>query len=99
SLRANLGPYRERSTIVEATLATKVWTLVERILALEPKLVGVGVYVWNAKESLQLVRMLKALAPEIVVVVGGPEVSHEVDQQEICRQADFVVRGERETAF
>lgn len=48
---------------------------------------------WNAVPSLQLVRLLKALAPEIRIVLGGPEVSHEVDQQEICRLADHVVTG------
>jgi hypothetical protein len=33
------------------------------------------------------------------VVVGGPEVSHEPDEQRICALADFVVSGPGELAF
>lgn len=98
-LRANLGPYRERSEILEATVGLRPLLFVEQILARRPKIVGLGVYVWNARESLHLVRLLKAIAPEVVVVLGGPEVSHELEAQEICTLADFVVRGEGEVAF
>jgi hypothetical protein len=45
------------------------------------------------------VRILKRVAPGVVVVVGGPEVSHESEQQEICALADHVVRGEADLAF
>lgn len=98
-LRANLGAYRARSEILEATVGLRPLSFVEQILTRRPKLVGLGVYVWNARESLHLVRLLKRLAPEVTVVVGGPEVSHETDAQEICALADFVVRGEGEVAF
>src|SRR6202044_2777622 len=30
---------------------------------------------------------------------GGPEVSYETDQQEICRLADYVITGEADLAF
>jgi hypothetical protein len=36
---------------------------------------------------------IKALRPDVKVVLGGPEVSFEVDQQEICRLADHVITG------
>lgn len=98
-LRANLGALRERSVIVEATLATSPWSMADRILALAPKIVGIGVYIWNARESQQLVRMLKQVAPQIVVIVGGPEVSHETEAQAMFPWVDHVVRGEGDLAF
>jgi hypothetical protein len=98
-LRANLGDLRERSVIREFEISQRPVDVAEAILAERPRLVGLGVYVWNAAPALQLARMLKQLAPEIVLVVGGPEVSHESEAQEICRIADHVVRGEADLAF
>jgi hypothetical protein len=99
SLRANLGALRDRSVILEFQLSDWAGDVVEQILALRPRIVGLGVYVWNAAQSLQVVRALKQVAPEVVVVVGGPEVSYESDQQEVCGWADHVVSGEADIAF
>ena len=98
-LRANLGPWRERATIVELTIQERPVDVVERLLAERPRVIGLGVYVWNATASLAVVRMLKQVAPEIRVVLGGPEVSHELSQQPIVELADHVITGEGELAF
>lgn len=98
-LRANLGELRPRSAIREFVIEQRPADIAEAILAEEPRIVGLGVYVWNAAQALSLVRVLKRLRPSLVVVVGGPEVSHETEQQEICRLADHVVRGEADLAF
>ncbi|MBP9202855.1 MAG: DUF4080 domain-containing protein [Kofleriaceae bacterium] len=98
-LRANLGPARGRSIILEATIADRPIDVVERILAARPRLVGLGVYVWNATASLAVVRLLKQLAPDVVVVIGGPEVSHELEAQPIVAAADHVITGEGEVAL
>lgn len=90
---------REQTVLREFTLVQKPMQMVEQLLVLRPKVIGLGVYIWNAEPSLQLVRLLKALAPEIRIVLGGPEVSHEVDQQEICRLADHVVTGWGDVSF
>ena len=65
----------------------------------EPKIVGLGVYIWNATQSLQVVADLKRLRPDLIVIIGGPEVSYECDQQEIVRRADHVITGEADLAF
>src|SRR6185312_5631794 len=49
--------------------------------------------------SLRLVADLKRVRPDVIVVLGGPEVSHETEQQEICRLADYVITGEADLAF
>lgn len=90
---------REQTLLCEFTLAQKPVHIAEQLLALRPQVIGLGVYIWNAVPTLQLVRLLKALAPSIKVVLGGPEVSHEVDQQEICRLADHVVTGWGDVSF
>lgn len=98
-LRANLGELRERSVLREFEISQRPNDVVEALLAESPRVVGIGVYVWNAAPVLQVVRLLKQVAPEVVVVVGGPEVSHESERQETCRLADHVVRGEADLAF
>jgi len=98
-LRANLGELRGRSAIVEGVIAERPLDFVERVLALSPRVVGLGVYVWNARESELVVEALARIAPEVVLVLGGPEVSHELEGQRSVALADYVVRGEGELAF
>jgi radical SAM superfamily enzyme YgiQ (UPF0313 family) len=99
-LLANLGAaLRPRATVLEFDISQRPTDVLESILAHDPKLVGVGVYIWNASQSLQLVAELKRVRPDITVVLGGPEVSHETDRQEIVALADYVVTGEADLAF
>jgi radical SAM superfamily enzyme YgiQ (UPF0313 family) len=98
-LQANLGHLQGDSVIREFTLTDHLATIVERILGDEPSIVGFGVYVWNVARTTEVVAMLRALRPDIRVVLGGPEVSHELDAQPIVAMADHVVCGEGEVAF
>jgi len=98
-LRANLGELRERSAIVEFDLQVRPADAAEAILAQRPRLVGLSVYVWNARPMAELVAVLKRVAPEVVLVLGGPEVSHETGAQPMCALADHVVQGEGDLAF
>jgi radical SAM superfamily enzyme YgiQ (UPF0313 family) len=92
-LLANMGPLREQTRLQEFVIGAKTADLVERLLAHAPKIVGFGVYIWNVEETTRLVAMLKRVAPEVTVIIGGPEVSYETGEQEIARLADYVVTG------
>jgi radical SAM superfamily enzyme YgiQ (UPF0313 family) len=98
-LLANLGELQKRARIIEFDINQRITDVAEAILRHEPKIVGLGVYIWNATESAQLVADLKRLRPELIVVIGGPEVSYELDQQQIVRDADYVITGEADLAF
>ncbi|HUJ71583.1 MAG TPA: radical SAM protein [Verrucomicrobiae bacterium] len=98
-LVANLGELQPRARILEFDINQRPLDVVEAILQHDPKIVGIGVYIWNATQSLQLVADLKRLRPELMVIIGGPEVSYECDQQEIVRLADYVIAGEGDLAF
>jgi radical SAM superfamily enzyme YgiQ (UPF0313 family) len=65
----------------------------------EAQIVGFGVYIWNVVQTLEVVRLLKAARPDVKVVLGGPEVSHEVDQQPITQLADHVITGWGDVSF
>ncbi|MGE5337261.1 MAG: B12-binding domain-containing radical SAM protein [Gemmatimonadota bacterium] len=98
-LRANLGDLREDSAIVEFVVGRRAEEVVELLLQRAPRLVGFGVYIWNVEETTRIVALLKTVAPRLTVVVGGPEVSHEVDAQRICALADYVVTGWGDVTF
>jgi radical SAM superfamily enzyme YgiQ (UPF0313 family) len=98
-LRANLGALREQCAIVEFVLGQKTEEMAEQLLARAPRIVGLGVYIWNVEETTRLVAVLKRVAPQVTVVVGGPEVSHEVESQRICALADYVVTGWGDATF
>ena len=84
-LAANMGELRERTTLLEFVPGARAADLAEQLLRHKPRVIGIGVYIWNVDESTRLVALLKTVAPEVVVVVGGPEVSYEIDSQRICK--------------
>jgi len=98
-LMANLGAMRERATICEFDINQRPMDIVEALLAQNAKIIGLGVYIWNAEQTLKIVANLKRLRPSVTIVLGGPEVSYETEQQEICGLADYVIRGEADLAF
>ncbi len=98
-LMANAGELRPRMTLREFTLGRPVEEIAASLLALQPRVIGLGVYIWNVAQTRALVERLKAIAPQVRIVLGGPEVSHETESQPICRLADHVVQGPGDLAF
>ena len=90
---------KAQTQLREFVIAQPPLLIVEQLLALNPQVIGLGVYIWNVVETTQVVQLLKALRPDIKVVLGGPEVSFETDSQEICRLADHVVTGWGDVSF
>ena len=98
-LFANLGELRGRSCLLEFDINQNPLDIVEILLAQNPKIIGLGVYIWNVVETTEVVAALKRLRPELKIILGGPEVSFEVDQQEIVRLADYVITCEADLKF
>ena len=99
SLRANLGELRDQSVILEFGLSDNPLEVMDRILAHNPRIVGVGVYIWNVEPATRLIADLKRLRPDLTVVLGGPEVSYEWDDQPIVELADYLITGEGDLLF
>jgi radical SAM superfamily enzyme YgiQ (UPF0313 family) len=98
-LLANLGPLRSRARLLEFDIQQRPADIAEALLAQRPRIVGLGVYVWNVSPATELVAILKRVHPGLTVILGGPEVSHETDRQEITRLADHVITGEADLKF
>ena len=102
-LKANAGDLAERIRIDEFVIGADPEGVVDRLLAAlvedGPRLIGLGVYIWNVTETTELCRRLRARAPDVVIVAGGPEVSHEIEAQPIAALVDFVIQGPGDLAF
>lgn len=98
-LAANMGPLAPRTQMVEFVLGQRAAEIVEDLLSMQPRIVGIGVYIWNIDECTRVVALLKKVAPQVTVVLGGPEVSYETEHQRICALADYVVTGWGDVTF
>jgi radical SAM superfamily enzyme YgiQ (UPF0313 family) len=98
-LYANLGELQPEARILEFTIQQRPIDIVERLLACSPKIVGFSVYIWNVTETTAVIALMKQVAPEVCIVVGGPEVSFSDDLPELAMQADYVITGPGETSF
>jgi len=98
-LLANLGELRARAELLEFDINQRPIEIAESLLAASPRVIGLGVYIWNVTSTTELVSILKRLRPDIVVILGGPEVSYETESQAIVQQADYVITGEADLKF
>jgi len=98
-LLANMGELQEQTRLHELALGARAADAVERLLAHKPRIIGFGVYIWNVEETTKLVAMLKRVAPEVVIVLGGPEVSYETNDQAIVQLADYTITGWGDVTF
>jgi len=93
-LLANLGPLRPRACLLEFDINQRPIDIVEVILARNPKIIGFGVYIWNVGPTTEVLAAIKRVRPDITLILGGPEVSYEVETQPIVQLADYVITGE-----
>ena len=73
--------------------------LVEAILAENPSVVGFSCYLWNIDRTLWIAERLKARRPELLVVLGGPEISGDNAWVLNHSAVDVAVIGEGEQTF
>ena len=98
-LYANMAELQSDTIILEYEASQPAREVVESILEVNPAIVGFGVYIWNVVKTREVISLLKKVRPDIVVVIGGPEVSFEYEEQPIVALADYLITGEADTAF
>lgn len=86
--------------IVEYTIKDPVMNIVSDLFGRAPDVIGFSCYIWNIEETLEVVRLLKKIRPELTIVLGGPEVSYDTDYwMRSVPEVDFIVMGEGEATF
>lgn len=98
-LLANLGELKPSAALLEFDINQRPLDIAEMLLARNPKILGFGVYIWNVTETTEVIAAIKRVQPEIIIILGGPEVSYETGDQFIIQMADYVITGEADLKF
>ena len=97
-LYANLNELQEYTTIQEYVINENMQDIAEKILLQNPKIIGIGVYIWNVSDVSQLIHIIKKISPKTIIILGGPEVSYTPFRVNLDN-ADFIIQGEGEIQF
>lgn len=98
-LYANMGELKSNTTLVEFTLNQRCEDIVEQLVNTRPAIIGFGVYIWNCKETLEVIELLKLVLPETKIILGGPEISYETTSQTLFTIADHTITGQADHSF
>lgn len=97
-LYANLQELQEVTTIQEYVINENMQDIAEKILLQKPKIIGIGVYIWNVSDVSQLIHIIKKISPNTIIILGGPEVSYTPFRVNL-EVADYIIQGEGEIQF
>lgn len=98
-LFANLKEYQSTTEIIEFTIQQNVEDILEKIIDQNPRIIGFSVYIWNVLSITALVKELKRLRPQIIIIIGGPEVSYEYENTDIYQACDYLITGWGDISF
>lgn len=85
------------ATIAEYTIKDPVINIVSDLIQKKPDVIGFSCYIWNIEETIKVIKMIKKINPDILIVVGGPEVTYDVlEWMEKVPDFDVIVIGEGE---
>jgi radical SAM superfamily enzyme YgiQ (UPF0313 family) len=98
-LLANLGPLQPCACLAEFDIHQRPLDIAEVLLARNPKIIGFGIYIWNVEQTTEVIAAIKRVRPDIKIILGGPEVSYETENQSIVQLADHVITGEADLKF
>ncbi|RFU69938.1 B12-binding domain-containing radical SAM protein [Bacillus sp. V59.32b] len=86
--------------LAEYTIKDPIMNIVGDLYSKKPDIIGFSCYIWNIEETIKVIQLLKKINPELVIILGGPEVTYDVSEWlEKIPEADFIVIGEGETTF
>lgn len=95
---ANLHELQKDTQILEFSINDALQTVAEKLLTNKPQVLALGVYIWNVRETAELIHILKKVSPETLIILGGPEVSYLPFRVNLDK-ADYIVQGEGEVSF
>ena len=80
--------------MVEFTIKDPVMNIVSDLIQKKPDVIGFSCYIWNIEETIKVMSMLKKINPELILVLGGPEVTYDVSEWlDRLTDVDFIVLG------
>src|SRR5262245_22296909 len=101
SLAGNADPHHEVA-VADLILAQKSvpQTVTHLVTSFQPDVVGLSVMTFQRKTALKVIALVRALRPNVVIVVGGYDASLAPEHYEDpASGVDFIVSGEGDITF
>lgn len=99
-LRKYCADERWSLNIREFSINERTDEIMAAIYKERPDILCFSCYIWNIKPVLEICRDYKKIAPDTLIIAGGPEVSYDaISLLENHKFLDFVVRGEGEATL
>lgn len=97
-LKSSCGLPQEDVFVVEYSINDKFDTLLADICGYGFDVCAFSCYIWNIVMVDKLCSCIKKIAPNTIIVLGGPEVSY-FDEEKFGHVYDYIIRGEGEQVF
>lgn len=87
-------------SVAEFTISERPEKILSEIACINPDILALSVYIWNADCVKKILKEIKVLLPGVKIVLGGPEVSYSADEWlSAFSEIDCIITGEGERAF
>lgn len=84
---------------IEYTIKDSTEDIVYDLLKQHADVIAFSVYIWNMEQIRDICCQLKKVKPELIIILGGPEVSYEIDYFLDTFTIDYIISGEGEEVF
>lgn len=100
TIKAYCREFEDYVRIAEFTINHQENYILNEIYKLKPDILGFACYIWNIEQTIDLIKAVKKVLPNTVIVLGGPEVSYDGEElMRNCKEIDMIVFGEGEDTF
>lgn len=83
----------------EFTIKDSIESIAAYVKEQQVDVLGISVSIWNVRQTKALTTYLKKIQPELIIVLGGPEVGYETAYFIENWDVDYIVSGEGEFVF
>ncbi|MGS0973319.1 MAG: DUF4080 domain-containing protein [Candidatus Izemoplasmataceae bacterium] len=83
--------------LLEFTIKDDAHKIINTIKEIQPTILGISTYIWNISIVKTILETLKD--EDIIIILGGPEVSYESEHLLSENLAQFIIRNEGEQSF
>ena len=86
--------------VQEYTINDPLDQIIAGLIEKKPDLLCFSCYIWNIRQTLDVIDSIKKVLPECIIILGGPEVSYDCEtMMEDYLLIDFIAEGEGEKTF
>ncbi|MFZ7121537.1 MAG: B12-binding domain-containing radical SAM protein [Eubacteriaceae bacterium] len=98
-LKANLSIEKVHVQLTEYTINDTLDSILGDLYTYNGDIYAFSCYIWNIEETLKVVNNLKAVLPNCLIILGGPEATFNANEILNNTNADIIVKGEGEITF